>query len=392
MNLRGTTLFVIGSQDAGTVAEKVKALGMAVAAISWDDLSRIDPKKPSIVVGVIRSVDDIRKLQSLSVSNHHHKVVLVVDAKASVDSNLASAITGFIDKDAVWSAHDWVALLPFQLQILEKSWQREAQWENELTELVKRVEQDVELAAQVQKAMLPKKAPHIAGAEVTVRYLPASGPGGDYYDIFDFPDGKTFGLIMADSNTHGMAASLLSVLIKVRLDELKNTFAAPDDFVSFVNSEIRKVHKKEIGEISFLFAIFDRSQLTLEWASAGRLSPLVSRAGESILLSEIAEPFLGKDEKSKFSNHKLQLEPGDDLVFATDGWEHITQGNARAKFQAILEQHAKSGKHSETLEAELMGLVSQFQMKLPLKDDLTLIRMHIEERALYLASSKTKKG
>ena len=76
--------------------------------------------------------------------------------------------------------------------------------------LSERTEDDAHLAAMIlQRSLLPAAPPAVEGLDVAVRYLPAEGDlGGDWYDVFTLPSGKT-GIVLGDVEGHGLRAAIV---------------------------------------------------------------------------------------------------------------------------------------------------------------------------------------
>ncbi len=249
--------------------------------------------------------------------------------------------------------------------------------------LLAQLQKDIDLASQLQHSLLPKGSPEIAGVSLAVKYMPAAGLGGDYYDIFEFGDKRRFGILIADSRTHGMAASLLSVLVKVRLEEMKDKFPDSKSFVEFLNREIRLTHRANPEPLSLLYGILDRSSLKFQYTISGSLKPLLWRDGECPALPLNSAPPLGNVDHYNFEENTIRLLPGDLLILHTDGLEGPLQGNAETRIREILTE--KEELTPRELQNELMGIIDRHLQKNKLKDDLTLIQLGINEQTLYLA-------
>lgn len=255
-------------------------------------------------------------------------------------------------------------------------------------QFVDRIEQDVALATNLQRALLPKSSPMIPGVSLTVKYHPASGRGGDYYDIFSFGDQKRYGVLLADSKSHGMAATLLSVLVKVRLEEMKDRFPDSKSFVDYINKEIQQLRQSEIASLSLLYGILDRTTLRFQFTSAGNLRPLLWRMGEGTIPPTSGNPPLGDIEQYQFRESVLQLKPSDLLLFYTDGLERpLTQGatTVENRMTGLLKGLAPEKDEALEIQNEVMSLVDRFLEDAPLEDDFTLIQLSIDDRALYIA-------
>jgi serine phosphatase RsbU (regulator of sigma subunit) len=251
--------------------------------------------------------------------------------------------------------------------------------------LVKQLEHDVELASNIQKSLLPKISPEIPGVSLAIKYLPAAGLGGDYYDIFEFGDRKRFGVLIADAPTHGMAATLLSVLVKIRLEEMKDRFPDSRSFVEFLNHEIQQVSDKEKTSLSLLYGIIDRTSLTFQYTATGHLRPLLWRNGTTPTIPKSGNPALGENTLFNFNEHSIKLEPGDLLIFHTDGLDKPLGGNSSARITSLLKEK-KLGSDPQEFQNEVMALVDAHVERQPLSDDITIIEMAVHHKTLYLAS------
>ncbi len=257
-------------------------------------------------------------------------------------------------------------------------------------QLVRQVERDVELASRIQRSLHPKLIPTLPGIFLKAKFLPAAGTGGDYYDIFQFGDGR-LGILLADSKSHGMAASLLTVLIKIRLEEMKERFFDTHTLVEHINREIQAVHGKEISSVSLLYGILDRKSLTFQYTVAGPLGPLLWRLGEMAPLNTVVNPALGEVSDYSFQESFISLKPADLLVFSTDGLDaplaagQTAHSNRIQSLAEILKAATEPGDLLST-QNEILSHVDRHTESSPLPDDITLIQLLIDSQTLYVAS------
>ena len=71
-----------------------------------------------------------------------------------------------------------------------------------------RIEKELEVAATIQKMILPKTIPKVDGFEIAGMSIPTKQVGGDYYDVISLPDGKV-AFVIADASGKGVPAALL---------------------------------------------------------------------------------------------------------------------------------------------------------------------------------------
>jgi sigma-B regulation protein RsbU (phosphoserine phosphatase) len=252
--------------------------------------------------------------------------------------------------------------------------------------LAVQVTENLRLAEHLQRSLLPKFTPEIPNISVTVKYLPAAGMGGDYYDVFEFGDKYRYGFLLADSQTHGLAATLLSVLLKVRLEEMKERFPDTHSFLRFLNEELIQANRGEKATLSLFYGILDRNSLQFEYTAAGPLLPLLVRNGKMTRIKTLANPPLGKEEQAAFRSNLITLKPADHFILHSDGLDRTFKGRVLEIFRSLVPALGADG--SLGFQNEVLARIHAHNRHSPLADDITLIQISVHERALYLAGAE----
>lgn len=366
------------------------SLEKILLANGYEVQKRLPKQPPDFIVFALKYSSSWSELEKLRADFPKSWISVVVSKQQLQDSDFYHRLLKFEGKNDVWLESDWETLFWFHLQ-------RSIETKKHLTEvdhlkrasdkLVAQLEKDVGLAGNIQRSLLPKISPEIPGVTLAVKYLPAAGLGGDYYDIFEFGDKKRFGVLMADSKTHGMAASLLSVLLKVRLEEMKDRFPNSKSFVEFINREFHELDQKDLAPLALLYGILDRSSLEFQFTIAGNLRPLLWREGKVLDLKLQANPPLGTHTLTPFRETSVLLKPGDSLILHTDGLELPLATDQISAFDQLVQilESKPGATHPIEVQNELMGLIDCYLEKMPLKDDLTVLHFSIDQRALYVA-------
>ncbi|MGB7873591.1 MAG: PP2C family protein-serine/threonine phosphatase, partial [Anaerolineales bacterium] len=182
----------------------------------------------------------------------------------------------------------------------------------------KRLEEELELSAVVQRALLPQIPPEIPGVELAAFTRPAAIVGGDYFDFFNFQDG-THGLVIADIPGHGVSAGMLMSSLQTAIRTMAPETDSPSEILERINRfYIHNIHFTTF--VTIFLARFDPVTHTLTYASAGHNPPAVvnKRKAEVTWLKPTA-PAIGLAEEFHSRTELVTLEHGDVLFLYTDG-------------------------------------------------------------------------
>lgn len=258
---------------------------------------------------------------------------------------------------------------------------------NQQTEqLVCQFEQDLLLANELHRTVNNQSPISIPGISVVTKYIPASGLGGDYFDVFELFEQKQLGILLADSRTHGMAAALLSALMKSKVENFKTKSSFSMNLTSYLNSELVSAHQSKLPGIDFVFAVLDRASLQLELTVCGSPTFLFGRADTFYEPPVTKNNLLGVCSEKPIESSLLQLSPGDRLFFSSDGLTKCLQTSPDSLSQKLSQWH-----HLDIFsrQTEILAMVNQqTQHSREVEDDITLIQVEISPSALYLTQSK----
>ena len=186
-----------------------------------------------------------------------------------------------------------------------------------------RLQQELEIARQVQMSFLPKSDPKVHGLDISSRCVPALEVGGDYYD-FVIHSPKELGVAIGDVSGKGTQAAFYMTLAKGFLRALSN----PAGSVSDVLTQINKLFYDNVERgafISMVYGIFDMGKKRLRLTRAGHNPVLVWKAKKQKL--EVIQPnglALGLEKGREFSKTieevKIPFAKGDCFIFYTDGF------------------------------------------------------------------------
>ncbi len=244
-----------------------------------------------------------------------------------------------------------------------------------------RLERELQIAAEVQQAMLPVRLPRGDGLEVSAFTTPARAVGGDFYDVQELPDGR-LGFCIGDVSGHGLPAALLA---SQSLSITRTLAMETDDVASVLERGNRMIfHTVETRGlfVTMSCGCYDRRRRTMTLANAGHLPPILWRQGEPPrTLTEEGSLPLGLMPDIAPVREDLALEVGDLLVFYTDG---VTEARSPADelfgLDRLRDCVACCPEHTPQAVAEgLRSAVDAFVQQRGASDDLTVLAFQVTE-------------
>ncbi|NMC79201.1 MAG: SpoIIE family protein phosphatase, partial [Chloroflexi bacterium] len=237
-----------------------------------------------------------------------------------------------------------------------------------------RLEREFQLARQIQQAFLPSHLPQVKGWELDARWQTARRVGGDFYDVFRL-DARRLGLVIADVSDKGMPAALYMTVGRTLIRSNAQQSDSPADVLARVNNQLLMDSQNGMF-VTAVYAVLDTQTGQLTYANAGHNRPLVLRAGsrqlETLPKGDMALAVL---ENTPYHDQSLQLEPGDCLIFYTDG---VTESFAASGDTFGEDRLAALLRGAFGLDAcQILDRIDQalieFRQGIPLSDDVTIL-------------------
>jgi serine phosphatase RsbU (regulator of sigma subunit) len=178
------------------------------------------------------------------------------------------------------------------------------------------MERELSIARDVQRELLPRGSPVIAGLSLAGACRPAIGVGGDYYDYLQFSEDRV-GLVIADVAGKGIPAALLMAGLQASVRSL----AAPSVDPGEVNRQLNGMLYRSTATSRYatlFFGVYDVRRRTLSYSNAGHFPPLHIEANEVCRLTADGIP-LGLMEDATYGQGSRTFQPGDLLALYTDG-------------------------------------------------------------------------
>jgi serine phosphatase RsbU (regulator of sigma subunit) len=178
-----------------------------------------------------------------------------------------------------------------------------------------RLEQEINIARDIQQALLPRALRKYPYLDVKGCNFPCLSVGGDYFDVFPMGDGRTAFLI-ADVSGKGLGAALLTTMLQGALSGLTLGYD-PARVFNHINRFL--CDHAEVGRYATMFFGVMDGNGHMEFINAGHPSPYLIRDGKADTpFTEGSYP-VGLVPEAEYTAACLKLEPGDTLVLFSDG-------------------------------------------------------------------------
>ena len=290
---------------------------------------------------------------------------------------------------AVWAQSHVLDLLRSENHVLRAH-------EGGLCAEMDRIDEELRLAAQLQREFLPTSLPSINGLDFQVLFRPAGYVSGDIYDVLRL-DEDHIGFFLGDAVGHGVPAALMTMYIKRCLrtkevdtdDPLGYRILPPDEAIGKLN---RDMCSQNIGGARFAtacYGIVDCHTGQIDFARGGHPYPILLRANGTVEKLDPVGAMLGVFPEEQFELARLQIEPGDRLLVFSDGFETaFPEGDGTDNQEARLANDQFEQEFMDLAHGDADAAVQRLQLKLDRqtgslnqRDDITLVLLNVSAEA-----------
>jgi len=232
---------------------------------------------------------------------------------------------------------------------------------------------DLTQAAEIQRGVLPGRAPKLPGVDLAGYNAPCRTVGGDYYDFFPYQDGRV-GLALGDVSGKGMPASLMMMALHARVQVLAEEPGNVGGFMSRLN-KATCANCPSNRFITFFFCVVNAATGEAFFANAGHNPPIVIRSSGQTELLENGGPPLGIVAMAPYAQQRVELGSGDLLVLYSDGVTEANNSNydefGEERFIDVLCRHRSQS--AEVIADAVTSALTEFAAGAPPADDITLV-------------------
>jgi hypothetical protein len=245
----------------------------------------------------------------------------------------------------------------------------------------KRLEEQLEIARQVQSELLPSQTKKYVGVDMATEYTPAEQVGGDFYDVFQVKNAGT-ALVMGDVSGKGVPAALLMGVIHGAVRS-SLWFQSP----ALHESESRELNRLLCESVSrerfasMFWCCHDPAMRSLSYVNAGHCPPLLVHGnGTGVEISSLHEggPVLGVLPDARYEHARVDVSSGDILVMYSDGLVEAANSRGEEYGEDRLRQvlATVTGSSADAVRRAILDSLAAFSGASELRDDLTIVVAH----------------
>jgi serine phosphatase RsbU (regulator of sigma subunit) len=233
------------------------------------------------------------------------------------------------------------------------------------------MDREMKIAGEIQRMLVPSRQRSTAVIDAAGTTIPCRAIGGDFFDVYDLPDGG-FGFAVADISGKGVPAALLAAALQGAFAAHATASASPAGAITVGNLVL---YGRFEGKFATMFYGVVAPDGAFAYCNAGHNPPLLVRANGEMCKLETGGCVLGLFADNHYEEGRLQLQPGDLLLLFSDGLPEANDaaGNefGDGRIEDLVKRHAATLDPPALLERVLQE-VTQFCAGAPARDDVTI--------------------
>jgi phosphoserine phosphatase RsbU/P len=260
-----------------------------------------------------------------------------------------------------------------------------------------RLDRELEIGAEIQERLLPKKFPDIPGLELAACYLNADRVGGDYYDFIpanydrltnkqiDAATTNKWSITIGDVMGKGVPAGLIMTMTRGMLRAEVLNGHSPSRILQHLNRVMHADLENSSRFVTLFYSEYDPIEKTLTYANAAHNPPLYWEAAtDRISRLDTSGMLIGLDADSEYEEAKLQLQPRDTIIYYTDGFtdaanqdgERFNEDNLIHTFHTACQQQLDS---QATLDRIVSTIDTFVGFDRDNGDDMTMVVLKVRD-------------
>lgn len=259
-----------------------------------------------------------------------------------------------------------------------------------------RLDRELEIGAEIQLQLLPRECPYIEGMDLAARCLTAHRVGGDYYDFipttFDqlrHTNSKQsaqlpWSFAIGDVMGKGVPAGLIMTMMRGMLRAEVLNGHSPAQILQHLNYVMHTDLENSNRFVTLFYAEYDPKTRILSYGNAAHNPPFLWQAAtNTITRLDTVGMLLGLDMDTQYHEAEIQLQPGDTIIFYTDGFTEASNQRGdrfdEDNLERALQWACRNCASAEEILAYLFSLLDRFIGEdRGNDDDVTLVIMRVK--------------
>ena len=242
-----------------------------------------------------------------------------------------------------------------------------------------RLQSEIEIAATIQRNLLPKEGPQFRGVSFSAHFEPTTSIGGDYYDVFNL-DKSRLAVAIGDVSGHGLSTGLVMAMVKAAITTLVEEGADETSLFRRLNELVFRSTERR-AFMTLAFTIFDLERGVIRHTNAGHLYPYLLRDGDTTPISiECPSLPLGVRDSMTTRTAEVALQEGDTIVYLSDGIVEAQDENGDPlgfdQLESLL--GASTDRSPSALRDLILAAVARHSGTRPADDDRTVMVLRFD--------------
>lgn len=239
------------------------------------------------------------------------------------------------------------------------------------------LQQELEIARQMQLSILPQEFPKRDDVEIHGQMTPAQNVGGDFYDFFAIGEDRV-AVVVADVSGQGVPAAFFMAVSRTLLKAMALFEPSPGRCFARVN-ELLAAENEQTMFVTMFYGVLDTVTGIFTYANGGHHPPLiVNRMGHVRLVEPTGGLALGILEGTSYRERSIQLDPGDTLFIYTNGvvdtFDAAGEAFSEDRLRRVLERSGSS-QRTRDLPGTILAALKEFEGDRQQSDDITCVAL-----------------
>lgn len=234
------------------------------------------------------------------------------------------------------------------------------------------IQQEIKVAGEIQKNLLPKEIPIIEGYDIYAKNIPALDVSGDYYDFITISETKT-AITVGDVAGKGLPAAMLMANLQATLRGQLSVCNCTKECIRRANDLLYK--STDTSKFVTLFlGILDSEKNVLTYCNAGHNEPIFIQQNKRLKLDK-GGILLGSFEHMDYDEEEILFDKGSTFILFSDGiteaMNEISEEYGEERLYDVVERNLDMD--SKQLVKEILDSIKQFSGGISQTDDITLM-------------------